>query len=210
MEKILIKGIVIGDTCVGKSWMLEKLKHKDLITINTSPTIGVDFFSFEKCIDKKKYKFNIWDTSGDEKFSSIVNSYFTNITVCFICFSLKDKTGLTKLDMLIKKAEYYCNDDAVIALIGTRSDEQNISESFLEETLTKYNYPLYRVGNDYDSISKPVFEIIDNIHKEIKQNKVKSGIIRGIADVSISCDESEEFPFGTSCLNRILSKWMFM
>lgn len=206
MEKILIKGIVIGDMGVGKSWMLEKLKHKDLITINTPPTIGVDFFSFEKCIDNKKYKFNVWDTSGDEKFSSIVNSYFTNITVCFVCFSLKDKKGLYKLNKLIKKAEYYCNDDAIIALIGTRSDEQNISESFLAESLDEYNYPFYRVGSDYDSISKPVFEIIESIHKELIENKVKSGIIRGLKN--ISNDNSDEFILGISCLPRIFSKWL--
>lgn len=209
MEKILIKGIVIGDTGVGKSWMLEKLNHKDLISIKTTPTIGVDFFTVENCINNKKYKFNIWDTSGDEKFASIVNSYFTNISVCFICFSLKDKTGLNKLDKFVKKAEYYCNEDAIIALIGTRSDEQNISETFLEETLNKYKYkyPFYRVSSDYDSISKPIFEIIENIHKEILENKVKCGIIRGIKD--IPDDGSKDFIFGAGCFPRIFSKWIF-
>lgn len=43
MYKRLLKVIVIGDSTVGKTTLVNKLVSKEHVFINKSPTIGVDF-----------------------------------------------------------------------------------------------------------------------------------------------------------------------
>ena len=76
-EKVdyLFKFIIIGDTGVGKSCILNQyLRGK--FNPSTKHTVGVEFgMKYEK-VNNKTIKVQIWDTAGQERFKSVTRSYF--------------------------------------------------------------------------------------------------------------------------------------
>ena len=76
-KSIKLKFIVLGDQFSGKSSILNRYKNDNFMDYSTS-TIGVDFVSKTIIKDDNKYTMNIWDTSGQEKFNSIILSYYRN------------------------------------------------------------------------------------------------------------------------------------
>ena len=72
----LIKIIIIGNAGVGKSAIANKLVNKEFYPDRYETTIGVDFHLKYLEIANIKYKIQIWDTAGQEKFRSITRSYY--------------------------------------------------------------------------------------------------------------------------------------
>lgn len=70
-----IKIVVLGQSCVGKSSIVSQF------ALNTYPTtyratIGLDYFIRNIDMDDTSYKVQLWDTSGQERFKSLVKSYY--------------------------------------------------------------------------------------------------------------------------------------
>ena len=76
-EDYFFKIIVLGDCAVGKSNILSKYS-KNIFNKSSKSTIGVElvtkFFKYEN----KIIKVNIWDTAGQEKFTSLIPTYYKN------------------------------------------------------------------------------------------------------------------------------------
>lgn len=72
---VLIKTIMVGDSCVGKSSLLYRYSEGDW-NPHYLATIGVDFktMTFEK--NGKIIKLQMWDTAGQERFRTITNTYY--------------------------------------------------------------------------------------------------------------------------------------
>ena len=75
-----VKLILLGDTYTGKSSILSMYKN-NYFNENISATIGVDFVKSTIKQNDNEYSLYIWDTSGQEKFNSIILSYYRNISV---------------------------------------------------------------------------------------------------------------------------------
>lgn len=72
----LFKTIVIGDTGVGKSCILNRITQ-DVFEEDHNVTIGVEFGNFNMLFkDKLNIKLQIWDTAGQESFRSITRTFY--------------------------------------------------------------------------------------------------------------------------------------
>lgn len=76
MEQIILKIIIVGDSCTGKSTFLESYIDDYEFSKNQSPTIGIDFKLKELIIKNKKLKIRVWDTAGQERFRVMCKSYY--------------------------------------------------------------------------------------------------------------------------------------
>ena len=97
MVNYTFKTILLGDTSIGKSTFLYKLRnHISKLDENIiiPDTIGVDFFSKTYSYKKKRrmdpveIKINIWDISGRASFRSICNFYMKSVAGFFLFFNL--------------------------------------------------------------------------------------------------------------------------
>jgi len=104
MNNYKIKIIVIGDTNVGKSSLIEryyKNLKKDYSPTKTYMTIGIDFRIIKDCYNYKNYLLEIWDSAGQEKYRSICKTFYKNknftiIVIDISSFFEKDKFLLNK------------------------------------------------------------------------------------------------------------------
>ena len=72
----LFKMIFVGDTNVGKT-AIANILARNRFDCHYNATIGVDFSSLTLDIDEKRIKTHIWDTAGQEYFSSIISDAFS-------------------------------------------------------------------------------------------------------------------------------------
>jgi small GTP-binding protein len=90
----LFKIILIGDCNVGKTSFL----YKFVENYNTKvyePTIGVDFNSkIVEDSNNNKIKLHIWDTAGQEKFRSIVETYYRDAAGVILIYDITNKEFL--------------------------------------------------------------------------------------------------------------------
>jgi len=67
-KKVLLKVIILGDSGVGKTSLMNQYVHKRFSN-QYKATIGADFLTKEVMIDDKLVTLQIWDTAGQERSS---------------------------------------------------------------------------------------------------------------------------------------------
>lgn len=90
------KFILIGDTGVGKSCILHQLQNKKFVSTHYHTT-GVDYYLKEYSIDNKIIKIRLWDTSGEDCFTTLRSAFYRDTSVAIIVIS---SLGLSKTDFI--------------------------------------------------------------------------------------------------------------
>ncbi|CAF4601566.1 unnamed protein product, partial [Rotaria sp. Silwood2] len=78
-----LKIIVLGDSAVGKSKLLERFLVNSYVGARYS-TFAVNIFKHTAKIDGKPMEVEFWDTAGQEKFDNIHQSYFHQAHACIM------------------------------------------------------------------------------------------------------------------------------
>ena len=120
-----VKLILLGDTYIGKSSILNMYKN-NYFCENISATIGVDFVKSTVKKNNNDYSLYIWDTSGQEKFNSIILSYYRNISVILLVFDLSNRNSFVNLNKWLRDISHYSHDNVIIKLIGNKCDKTKI------------------------------------------------------------------------------------
>ncbi|CAF1136818.1 unnamed protein product [Rotaria sp. Silwood1] len=118
---ILFKILIIGDSGVGKSTILQRFAH-DYFSTEYVATIGVDFQIRTLEIDSKRCKLQIWDTAGQDRFKCVVSSFYRNAHGVIICFDITDLESFRNVNNWLEEATRYCPEQTPMILIGTKSD----------------------------------------------------------------------------------------
>ena len=144
--KLLTKVVVTGSEKVGKTAFLRRIRD-DSFDENYLATIGVDFFIFHFKHQDTAIRLNIWDTAGQEKFKTIIISYFRGANAIILMFDLTQKATFDDLEKRIETVKELVLDKCIFAVIGTKSDLDSpriIEENLINEFCTKYNIEIYR------------------------------------------------------------------
>lgn len=160
------KCILIGDSCVGKTSLLRQACESKFAN-NEIPTVGIDFGSLRyKMADDMILKSQIWDCAGQERFRSIVRSYFRGANIVFLVFDKTNYQTFTNLEnwynTVINNTKR--NESFVFFVIGNKCD------------LTTYNPYDNSVNVDEkdaqkfaDSIGGTYFETSAKTGKNVKE-----------------------------------------
>jgi small GTP-binding protein len=128
----LIKLIIVGDSSVGKSTFLYRMSDNLFISDN-EPTIGVEFRSLITSSQPPygmTFKVQLWDTSGQDRFRSIVRSYYRYAQGCFLVFDIHNRISFDNLKIWLEDIKKNVTImDKQIILIGTKIDipDRNVS-----------------------------------------------------------------------------------
>ena len=154
----IFKLILIGNSGVGKSCILQRyMKHTFEETYKC--TIGVDFLMKSLLIKDKTVKLQLWDTAGQEKYKSMVSSYYRGANVALIVFDLTSHASFDALPIWIEN--YYKNgpEQKNIILIGNKKDlieerqvTQEEAETFSETNNMMYFETSAKEGDNIDYV----------------------------------------------------------
>ena len=167
-----LKFVIIGDPSVGKTSLLRRVIENKFDEQYLS-TIGVDFSFKGITIRNQKVKLQIWDTAGQEKFRSLVTSYYKHTNGIIIVFNVVDKQ--TFFNIINNWINHIVNNVQgelpKILILGNKSDlkfneSDNLSEIEIKQRLE--DHPKCRL-RDID-INTP-YKYNDSIESiEIKTN----------------------------------------
>ncbi len=183
----LFKIIFVGDTSVGKTALAERIT-KNEFKHHYDATIGVDFSTITMDIDDKLIKTHIWDTAGQECFSSIISTYYRGIAGAVIVFDVGRDDSFQKcrywLEQILNKGTI--GHTPCLFLIGNKTDKQYraVSKEKAEE-FAKENNMVYcetsarhniNVKEFYKSLIETIYTTTD-LEKATEQQGIRKGMI---------------------------------
>ena len=117
----IFKLILIGNSGVGKSSIIQRYM-KNTFEESYKCTIGVDFLMKTLNLKGKTVKLQLWDTAGQEKYKSMVASYYRGANVALVVFDITSHASFDSLPVWIEN--YYKNgpEEKNIILIGNKKD----------------------------------------------------------------------------------------
>ncbi|XP_031119611.1 ras-related protein Rab7-like [Ipomoea triloba] len=86
-RRSLLKVIVLGDSGVGKTSLMNQYVHKRF-SQQYKATIGADFVTKELLIDDRLVTLQIWDTAGQERFQSLGVAFYRGADCCVLVYDV--------------------------------------------------------------------------------------------------------------------------
>ena len=214
--EMAFKILLLGDSGVGKSSLLLRYTKNQFMTDMRS-TIGVEFgVKFIK-VDNLQLKVQIWDTAGMERYRSLTSAYYKGAKGVIIVYDICRKKSFENIDKWIDDFKSKADEDAVILLIGNKSDlkdkrEVNTDEAALKSEKNKLAF-LETSAKNNDNVHKAFLTLFNEIIKIYKEKnsdmisdieeskkkgygsyiKSKSGSIKGLSGgYTIQMDVTED------------------
>ncbi|XP_060195337.1 GTP-binding protein YPTM2-like [Lycium barbarum] len=115
------KLLLIGDSGVGKSCLLLRFADDSYLESYIS-TIGVDFKISTVEQDGKTIKLQICDTAGQERFRTIIRSYYRGAHGIIVVYDVTDQESFNKVKQWLSEIERYARNNVNKLLIGNKCD----------------------------------------------------------------------------------------
>ena len=101
-----LKIILLGDSAVGKSKLVERFLMQDYQPRMLS-TYALTLFRHNAEIDGQTVAVDFWDTAGQERFNSMHPAYYHQAHACILCFDVTRKQTYKNLPTWINEQREY-------------------------------------------------------------------------------------------------------
>ena len=175
----IFKLILIGNSGVGKSSIIQRYM-KNTFEESYKCTIGVDFLMKTLNLNGKTVKLQLWDTAGQEKYKSMVASYYRGANVALVVFDITSHASFDSLPVWIEN--YYKNgpEEKNIILIGNKKDmeesrqvTQQEAEIFSETNNMMYFETSAKEGDNIEYIFTYAAEKLLEYYGKPDENNIK-------------------------------------
>lgn len=139
-----IKANLVGNTMVGKTSILYRMRH-GVFNPETISTIGASFVALKK--DHINYE--IWDTAGQERYLSLIPMYFRDVKLVLFVFDVDD---IKSIKYINKYKDVIADDpDLKLIILGNKTDlfKDSFSEEERENKLKQLTSEVY---NNFESL----------------------------------------------------------
>ena len=124
MDIEVAKVVLLGESGVGKTCIIKQFTENKF-DMNELASLSAQFVSktlnFED--DKKKIKFDIWDTVGQERFRSIAKIFYKDAKVIIFVYDITSKKTFDALiNYWYEELRNNCSEKPVYAVVGNKND----------------------------------------------------------------------------------------
>lgn len=127
-KKVLLKVIILGDSGVGKTSLMNQYVNKKF-TAQYKATIGADFLTKEVMIDDRHVTMQIWDTAGQERFQSLGVAFYRGADCCVLVYDVTSQQSFRNLeswrDEFLIQASPRNPEEFPFVLLGNKVDLEN-------------------------------------------------------------------------------------
>ena len=168
---VLFKIILVGDTSVGKTNIINKYIKKEFQE-DFYDTIGVEFSHKQFIVDNHKIKAQIWDTAGQERYKAITRAYYKGAKGAFIVYDITRKDTFDDIDKWRNELVNSCNKEITIMLIGNKcdlEDSREISKEQGEEKAKSFGFSFLETSAySGENLEKGFEMLIKEIYQKYK------------------------------------------
>ena len=165
-----IKVIILGDSYVGKSSLINRLINNKFVEL--SSTLSIEYHTYIISINDYKIRMQLWDTAGQEKYNSIISNYYKGTDVAIFVYSIDKQETFENIQMWFKHLKEN-NEDSLNILIGNKLDMEKeggrvVSYENAENFARDNNFFLFREVSCKSKETyeiEDIFEIFDEIGK---------------------------------------------
>ncbi len=193
-----VKVLLLGDSGVGKTTITNSFITNNYIE-DMGSTIGLDYKS--KIFNN--INFQIYDTSGQERFKMLVNSYYRQADIIVFIFSLDNIKSLENIEnsWIPNTNKHYINDKLPkYILVGNKSDKiyDKCILHKIKSIITKFNIHYYDVSA---KTLCNINELFDKIYKYSNTNDTYTLInIKNKKNINLSANNiNDEDNFFKEC-----------
>ncbi|CAG9328701.1 unnamed protein product [Blepharisma stoltei] len=152
-RKHFIKAIILGDSAVGKTSLMNQYVTKRF-TQQYKATIGADFLTKDLVVDGKPITLQIWDTAGQERFQSLGVAFYRGADCCILVYDITSTKSFESLsswkDEFISQSNCRDPDNFPFVILGNKLDkepERKVSNTKASQwCLANGNIPLYETS----------------------------------------------------------------
>jgi len=117
----LFKFIIVGDEGVGKTCLLLQFTDQRYRT-HHEVTVGVEFGSRAINVQGKEIKLQCWDTAGQDRFRSIVRSYYRGSAAALLVYDITSRSSFEHVVNWLTEAKEQADTNLVVTLVGNKCD----------------------------------------------------------------------------------------
>lgn len=145
-ENISSKVIIIGDSGVGKTCLLNRIVC-DHFSDEYKATIGACFTPVMCKINNHYLTLAMWDMAGQEQFTAMNRHYFRGANIVFLCFDLTNPSSLESLKKWYNVVNDNVHDPIGLFLIGCKSDlQKKVKDSIIQEFSQSFKLEYFEVS----------------------------------------------------------------
>ena len=181
---IKIKCVLLGSESSGKSSLVLRYKA-DTFDALAHATIGCAFNLKKFDIKQQEIYLEIWDTSGSERYKSLLPMYYRSADVVLICIDLSTQIeNKSKLDIWINEIDEIIDiSSKIVYIVGTKSDiGDDVCRQNLMVELKKYPEFVYMETSAKDDMN--ISRLFNDCAKEIVKKQTELGEQCGLYDMN--------------------------
>ncbi|KAH0785985.1 Rab family GTPase [Histomonas meleagridis] len=144
---ISMKLIFLGDVAVGKTCLVNRIV-KGTYNESYKQTVGAQFLPIQTQINGNDIKVQVWDTSGQDDYFTVVRAYFRGANFAFLCFDLSRPETFDNLEKWYQRAIENASEIKFFFLVGCKSDlPQKVEETQINEFAKKNQMEYFSVSS---------------------------------------------------------------
>ena len=187
------KIIIIGDQNVGKSSITIR-GAKNLFNEVYTPTVGFEFITFNVRINDQIVKLQIWDTCGQERYRSLISSFYRNSCLAIIVYAIDSQNSFENVEDWIDEIKSQTNPNIKIFLIGNKKDLENqrcVDKNIAEQIAKEHNLDFFmetsaKTGENTQKLFVVAAKILLDEYR-----KYQNGSDRDKSSVSLTTENKE-------------------
>ena len=191
--------ILLGEAGVGKTNLIRVAIGKEFMT-DIKSTLTSSYCEAKIEVNKKIYKYYLWDTAGQETYRSLNKLFIKDSKIIIIVFAINDKASFEQVDYWYKSVKELLGDEGyIIVLVGNKSDlyeEEDVKQQEIEAKANEMKAE-YKVTSAYtDAIGFRAF-LNETLEKYI--NKFNPEEYTGKSSFKIEQNKKKDQPEKKKC-----------
>ncbi|KAI0260523.1 P-loop containing nucleoside triphosphate hydrolase protein [Gloeopeniophorella convolvens] len=116
------KIVVMGNTGVGKTSLLQRYTQGKFDPKNTTSTTGAFFVTKKVSVGGVKVRLQLWDTAGQERFRSMAPMYYRGANAALLLYDITNQASFEDVRGWLEELRKNCAAELLIYIVGAKAD----------------------------------------------------------------------------------------